>query len=87
MDIDQRQKPCPECGTQAGVPTGMTGMSFLWGGVIGHKVMKLVRCPQCGTQYSAKYGWHMWQAALIYTVIVFMFFGLLSVLLFSVLLG
>ena len=65
----------------------MTGMSFLWGGVIGHKIMNIVQCQQCGTTYSSKYGWKTWQAALIYTAVMMVIFGGLYFVVFGMLLA
>ena len=80
-------KPCPSCNKTNAVETGMTGMSFLWGGVIGHKVMQLVQCQECGATYSGKYGWSSGVAALIYTLVMLAVFGTLYFVVFGILLG
>ena len=44
--------PCPRC--QNPLPNKVT-MSW-WGGIVGPKMVNLVKCPQCKLQYNGKTG-------------------------------
>ncbi|SMP74907.1 hypothetical protein SAMN06265222_11873 [Neorhodopirellula lusitana] len=47
-----RYAPCPSCGQVAAKQVGMTW----WGGVLGPKLLKHVRCTCCGRAYNGKTG-------------------------------
>ena len=60
---------CPRCGG-AGEKLGFTW----WGGVLGPKILKHVKCTSCGYKYNGNSGKDNTTGIVIYTVIV----GILS---------
>lgn len=79
--------PCPKCsGSNA------EQMRFTWwGGVIGPKILKHVRCNSCGAKYNGKTGKDNTTGIVIYSLIVavlvfalmMVFFTVLGVLMYS----
>jgi hypothetical protein len=44
--------PCPKCNTASASKVGFTW----WGGALGPRLFKVVKCQQCGTQYNGRTG-------------------------------
>lgn len=58
--------PCPNCKS-----TDAERVSFTWwGGWMGPRLFKLVKCRNCGTQYNGRTGRSNTTAIAIYTVVV-----------------
>lgn len=58
--------PCPQCGG-----TNAEKVRFTWwGGVLGPKILKHVKCPGCGKAYNGKTGQDNTTGIVIYSVIV-----------------
>jgi hypothetical protein len=55
--------PCPRCGATNASPVSFTW----WGGVLGPKILNVVRCLQCATEYNGKTGGTLTKGILIYT--------------------
>ncbi len=49
---DNPYAACYNCGEKQGAPVGMTW----WGGILGPKMMKHVKCGACGTKYNGNTG-------------------------------
>lgn len=58
--------PCPQCGE-----TNAQRVRFTWwGGLLGPKILKHVKCPGCGKAYNGKTGKENTTGIVIYSVIV-----------------
>jgi len=57
--------PCPRCGNPYPQPVGYT----LWGGFIGPKLLKHVKCHQCGYTFNGKTGQSNDKAILLYLTV------------------
>jgi hypothetical protein len=71
---------CPQCGSNH-----VTQPSFTWwGGVLGPKIIPVVKCDGCGHSYNGKTGGTNTTAIGIYmvvvTVLMFVVFGALAML-------
>ncbi|HBW48500.1 MAG TPA: hypothetical protein DEF47_01185 [Herpetosiphon sp.] len=72
--------PCPRC--QNPLPTKVT-MSW-WGGIVGPKMVNLVKCPQCKLQYNGKTGASVSKFIVIYVgAWVLLFLIVVAVLFFA----
>jgi hypothetical protein len=71
--------PCPNCKTSNASKVGFTW----WGGVLGPKLLNVVKCMQCGSQYNGKTGGTLTTAIAIYTCVAIGIGILVAVLLSS----
>jgi hypothetical protein len=58
--------PCPKCNGQHAAPVKFTW----WGGVLGPKLLKHVKCAACGHSYNGKTGRDNTKGIVIYFVIL-----------------
>jgi hypothetical protein len=56
---------CPSCSSQVASPVGFTW----WGGALGPRLFKVVRCSQCKTQYNGRTGGRMTKVIILYQAI------------------
>lgn len=78
---------CPKCSSSNAEQLKFTW----WGGVIGPKILKHVKCNSCGAKYNGKTGKDNTTGIIIYSVVVgviafslmFVVFGVLGVLMMS----
>lgn len=69
--------PCPKCGS-----TNVQKMRYTWwGGAIGPSLLTHVRCQACGYAYNGKTGNSNTPSIIIYSVVVFVIFIIILVLL------
>ena len=61
--------PCPKCGTADPKKVGFTW----WGGILGPKILKHVKCTSCGTAYNGKTGKDNSTYIAIYCVVLGLF--------------
>ena len=70
--------PCPKCGSRSATKPSFTW----WGGVLGPKIIPVVKCDGCSHSYNGKTGGSNTAAIAIYmvvvTVLMFVVFGLLA---------
>lgn len=59
--------PCPQCRTPDPDKVGFTW----WGGLIGPRLLKHVRCKTCGTTYNGKTGRSNTKGIVIYSLVLF----------------
>jgi transposase-like protein len=59
--------PCPGCKESDAEAVSKTW----WGGILGPKMLKHVKCRQCGTTFNGETGNSNTVAIVIYTVVVF----------------
>lgn len=57
--------PCPNCRQEQASRVGFTW----WGGLIGPRILNVVRCLGCGTQYNGKTGGTLTTGIVIYTCV------------------
>ena len=57
--------PCPSCGSDQAKKVGFSW----WGGVLGPKLFKHVKCPNCGTTFNGRTGKSNNTAIAIYLVV------------------
>ncbi len=70
--------PCPQCNAAAAQKVTFTW----WGGILGPKLFKHVKCRNCGKGYNGKTGRDNKNAIIIYCVVVgVLAFGLCAALL------
>ena len=68
--------PCPKCSNSNAEQLKFTW----WGGLIGPKILKHVKCQSCGAKYNGKTGKDNTAGIVIYTLIVgVIVFGLMMV--------
>ena len=68
--------PCPKCSNSNAEQLKFTW----WGGLIGPKILKHVKCQSCGAKYNGKTGKDNTTGIVIYTLIVgVIVFGLMMV--------
>ena len=68
--------PCPKCSNSNAEQLKFTW----WGGLIGPKILKHVKCQSCGAKYNGKTGNDNTTAIVIYCVVVgAVVFGLMMV--------
>ena len=69
--------PCPQCGG-----TNAEKVRFTWwGGVLGPKILKHVKCTQCGKAYNGKSGKDNTMGIVVYSAVVaVVIFGFVVVL-------
>jgi hypothetical protein len=58
--------PCPKCQSDSAEKVGFTW----WGGLIGPRLLKHVKCNRCGATYNGKTGQSNTTAIIIYTVVL-----------------
>ncbi len=58
--------PCPRCNQAQAAKVGFTW----WGGVLGPRMLNVVRCLGCGTQYNGKTGGTLTSGIIVYTLVV-----------------
>ncbi len=58
--------PCPQCNASAAQKVNFTW----WGGVLGPRVLKHVKCGSCGKGYNGKTGKDNLNGIIIYSVVV-----------------
>ncbi|MBA3471113.1 MAG: hypothetical protein H0T53_15870 [Herpetosiphonaceae bacterium] len=68
--------PCPRCQGLNVTPVKFTW----WGGAVGPRILKLVKCQQCGLSYKGKTGQSPTRDIVIYTVVIFAIVFALSLL-------
>jgi transposase-like protein len=56
-------EPCPFCQHDAAQPVRFTH----WGGIIGPRLMSLVKCKSCGKQFNGRSGTRVEKAIKVYT--------------------
>lgn len=79
--------PCPKCSNSNAEQLKFTW----WGGVIGPKILKHVKCNSCGAKFNGKTGRDNTTGIVIYTIIVSVIalfvmiaaFGVLGALIYS----
>lgn len=64
---------CPQCGSEASTKVSYTW----WGGVLGPRMMNLVKCAQCRCQFNSKTGQSARNAILIYNVVAILLMGVI----------
>lgn len=62
--------PCPQCRTPDPEKVGFTW----WGGLIGPRMLSHVKCRACGKAYNGKTGQDNTTGIVIYSIIVFVIF-------------
>jgi len=69
--------PCPNCKQADASKVGFTW----WGGILGPRLLNVVRCLHCGTQYNGRTGGTLTTGIIVYSVIAIaialVLFGLL----------
>lgn len=78
---------CPQCGQSSAEKVNFTW----WGGILGPKILKHVKCKACGKAYNGKTGRDNTTGIVIYSAVVavivlglvVVMFGLLGVLLYA----
>ena len=78
---------CPKCSSSNAEQLKFTW----WGGLIGPKILKHVKCNSCGAKYSGKAGKDNTSGIIIYSVVVgvivfglmFVFFAVMGILMYS----
>jgi hypothetical protein len=68
--------PCPRCQSPNVTPVNFTW----WGGAIGPRILKLVKCQQCGLSYKGKTGQSPTRDIVIYTVVLIVVFFVIGLL-------
>ena len=69
--------PCPKCQRPDPEKVGFTW----WGGVLGPRMLSHVKCRWCGTTYNGKTGRDNTTGIVVYSVVAFViFFGLFLVI-------
>jgi hypothetical protein len=58
---------CPNCSSQVASPVGFTW----WGGALGPRLFKVVKCSECKTQYNGRTGGRMTKVIILYQLIAF----------------
>jgi hypothetical protein len=71
---------CPKCGSQEASKVGFTW----WGGALGPRLFRVLRCAQCRTQYNGKTGGKLTKTILIYQGVALLL-GVAIVVLFTLL--
>jgi uncharacterized protein (DUF983 family) len=72
--------PCPKCSQSAAQKVSFTW----WGGILGPKLLKHVKCGACGTGYNGKSGKDNSTNIVIYTIVaIILAFFLMLVLFFG----
>jgi transposase-like protein len=70
--------PCPRCYSPNPEKVNFTW----WGGMVGPRVLKHVKCRGCGATYNGKSGRSNTTSIVIYSIIVFVIVFALSALVF-----
>lgn len=73
--------PCPKCSN----PNAEQLKFTWWGGVIGPKILKHVKCQSCGAKYNGKTGKDNTTSIIIYMVVVSVVVFFLMIAVFGVL--
>lgn len=68
--------PCPKCQSNDAEKVGFTW----WGGLIGPRMLKHVKCSRCGATFNGKTGQPNTTGIIIYTVVVLAIVIVLGVL-------
>ena len=66
--------PCPKCQNTTATPVRFTW----WGGLIGPKMLTHVKCGKCGFGYNGKTGRDNTAGIIIYTIVLFILFGVIG---------
>ena len=72
--------PCPKCRNSNAEQLNFTW----WGGVVGPKILKHVKCQSCGAKYNGKSGKANTTAIVIYIAVVGVLTFALMIFLFAV---
>jgi hypothetical protein len=56
-------EPCPFCQHEAAQPVRFTH----WGGLVGPRILSLVKCTSCGNQFNGRSGARVEKAIKVYT--------------------
>lgn len=75
--------PCPKCGGIIATKPSFTW----WGGLLGPKLLKHVKCNACGTGYNSKTGKENTAAIVIYCLVIGGICFVLFLLIFAVIAG
>jgi uncharacterized protein (DUF983 family) len=72
--------PCPKCKASNAEKISFTW----WGGLLGPKILKHVKCLSCGTKYNGKTGRDNTTGIIIYSLVVGVAVFFLMLVLFAV---